>query len=110
MPTWAYSFFNNFYHMNVTEVDGIPTIHEKYTEIARTVAGRHDTAMVVDADRHWAQSPVPGRFRNDCIHLTEKGHADLASLLIEKCSEQVDQIVTSRGLVGQSVDTWSSKP
>ncbi|MCZ6836284.1 MAG: SGNH/GDSL hydrolase family protein, partial [Planctomycetota bacterium] len=104
MPDWSYPFFRDFYHMSEADVDAIPTVHEQYVDIARNVAGRFDSAMVIDGARLWAEEPGPGRFRRDCIHLTEYGHAQLANLLLETSREQIDRIVAARQLSGRSED------
>jgi len=79
MPRWAYDFYREYYGMTVDEIKGIPATHEAYANIAARVAEDAD-AIFVDAQGHFNRlSPsMKPFFRNDLIHLTEKGHQVLA--------------------------------
>lgn len=91
MPDWAFRFFAELYHMNEEEIRSIPEIHRQYNDIVREIGRDLDHAVVADLARLWQGDDLWGRFRSDCIHLTEKGHRDAAEAILNAWSEGFDK-------------------
>jgi lysophospholipase L1-like esterase len=81
VPSWAYEFFNDSYHMDRTAVDAIPAVHQQYVEEVRAVAA--PPAVLVDAEADFAAAGLPAAalFRTDFIHLRPVGHRLMAALV-----------------------------
>jgi lysophospholipase L1-like esterase len=86
LPAWAYSFFAQFYEMTTGEISDIPRNHEQYNEIVRQVAAQRST-VIVDVAAEWKPEASSSRFRSDCIHLTEQGHAEVARAVFNRCKQ-----------------------
>lgn len=94
MPPWAYDFFGQIYQMSPQEVEQIPSTHATYNDVVRDVARSSPNAILLDMARQWSSpdeiAKHPERFRGDRIHLTERGHQDIAEQLYRIWSEKLD--------------------
>lgn len=79
MPRWANDFYQQYYRMTANEIKEIPNTHKAYAAIVAEVA-KENGAILVDAQQSFKQESVSMRpfFRNDLIHLTDKGHQAMA--------------------------------
>jgi lysophospholipase L1-like esterase len=79
MPSWAQPFYQEYYRMTADEIAKIPVTHKAYADVVARVS-QESNVVFVDAQKH-LNSISPSRkpfFRNDLIHLTEKGHEAVA--------------------------------
>lgn len=79
MPSWAPSFYQQYYRMTIAEIEEIPATHRAYADVVARVS-RDSNVIFVDAQKNFNSiSPsIKPFFRNDLIHLTGKGHAAMA--------------------------------
>ncbi len=84
LPAWVYPFFHENYEMTSAEIAAIPRTHEQYNQIVRQVA-EQQSKMVVDVAARWKPEENAFRFRSDCIHLTDQGHAEIAQAVYDEC-------------------------
>lgn len=80
MPKWAFRFYQEYYRMTADEIGRIPETHRAYAGVTARVAKDHQ-AILVDMPQSLARlDPAPKTFfRNDLIHLTDRGHEAVAS-------------------------------
>lgn len=80
MPLWSFKFFKTFYKMDVEQIKDIPKLHEKYASMLREIS-KNENIILVDAINKFKNTnkPLSQYFRNDLIHLTEKGHKLIAT-------------------------------
>jgi len=80
MPGWAFQFYQEYYRMTVEEIKDIPETHKAYAEVAARVASDHK-AVLVDMQGYLARlnPSLKTFFRNDLIHLKERGHEAVAN-------------------------------
>ena len=66
--------------MTAEEIEGIPETHKAYAEVTARVAKDHK-AILVDMQGYLAQlnPSLKTFFRNDLIHLKERGHEAVAN-------------------------------
>ena len=87
MPPWAFDFFGQIYQMPPEDVLRIPQTHEKYNDIVREIAGSSSSALLLDVAKEWSEPSQVERhielFRGDRIHLTERGHQEIAEQLFD---------------------------
>jgi lysophospholipase L1-like esterase len=67
--------------MSAEQVAQIPDTHAEYNRQVKQLATSLTNATVLDIEGDFAAQPA--LFRNDCIHLSESGHARCATLLAE---------------------------
>jgi lysophospholipase L1-like esterase len=87
MPRWAFNFYQQYYRMSSDEIKNIPATHKVYANIVRRVAKNFNTVFV-DAQADFNQRSISMKpfFRNDLIHLKDKGHQALASEIYKQVS------------------------
>jgi lysophospholipase L1-like esterase len=80
MPRWAFQFYREYYRMTAEEIEDIPETHKAYAEVTARVAKDHK-AILVDMQGYLAQlnPSLKTFFRNDLIHLKERGHEAVAN-------------------------------
>lgn len=85
MPSWAFDFYQQYYGMSVDEIENIPATHQAYANVVAKLAKQYN-AIFVDAEAHFNDLPVPIKslFRNDLIHLTERGHQTMAQAIYQQ--------------------------
>lgn len=106
MPSWALPFYQEYYRMTVDEINNIPLTHKAYADVVARVA-KSSNAVFVDAQKHFnSLSPtLKPFFRNDLIHLTEKGHEVLADEIATQLKAyNVSNKLTRGALVPKSAD------
>jgi len=79
MPRWAFQFYREYYRMTAEEIKNIPETHKAYAEATARVARDHK-AILVDMQESLARlnPSLKTFFRNDLIHLKERGHEAVA--------------------------------
>ena len=82
MPSWAFDFYREYYRMTPDEIKNIPVTHKAYAN-AVAKASADSQAIFVDAQEYFNRlSPsLKPFFRNDLIHLTDKGHQVMAEAI-----------------------------
>lgn len=85
MPKWAYEFYRQYYRMTADEITAIPSIHAAYAEMVSRVA-KDFGAVYVDMQGYFGRQPAPLKdyFRNDLIHLKDRGHQVMADGIYEQ--------------------------
>ena len=79
MPRWAFQFYQEYYRMTVEEIKDIPQTHQAYAEATARVANNHQAILAEMQSSFERRSPsLKPFFRNDRIHLTERGHEAVA--------------------------------
>ncbi|MBE9535930.1 MAG: SGNH/GDSL hydrolase family protein [Proteobacteria bacterium] len=96
MPLWVFDFFKKFYHMNDKEIMKIPETHENYADVLIDIS-KTKKVIIVDALEVFKNPKDPWHkyFRNDLIHLKEKGHKLLADEILLKIKKYNDTINTN---------------
>jgi len=79
MPRWAFQFYQEYYRMTPEEIRHIPQTHQAYAEATARVAKGHK-AILVDMQSFLERlnPSLKPFFRNDLIHLKERGHEAVA--------------------------------
>lgn len=85
MPSWAFDFYRQYYRMSADEIENIPATHQAYANVVAKLAKQHN-AIFVDAQAYFNDLPAPVKslFRNDLIHLTERGHQAMAQAIYQQ--------------------------
>lgn len=79
MPRWAFQFYREYYRMTAEEIKDIPQTHQAYAEATARVAKEHKAILIDIQSSLERRSPsLKPFFRNDLIHLKERGHAAVA--------------------------------
>ena len=84
LPEWIYPFFAQYYEMSENEIRALPDTHRQYNDAVRQVAS-NTSGLLLDLAEEWTTENSAGNFRQDCIHLSEQGHADMAKALFRLC-------------------------
>lgn len=97
MPSWGFDFFKKFYNMNDKEIMKIPETHESYANVLTDIS-KTKKVILVDALKTFNESKSPWHqyFRNDLIHLKEKGHKLLADEIFLQMKKYNDVINTNK--------------
>ncbi len=79
MPRWAFQFYQEYYRMTPEEIQDIPQTHRAYAQATARVAADHK-ALLADMQNALERQDVSLKpfFRNDLIHLQERGHEAVA--------------------------------
>jgi lysophospholipase L1-like esterase len=88
MPKWAFDFYQQYYRMTVDEIRDIPETHLAYANVVAEVAKDSNT-IFINGQSHFSRisSSLKPLFRNDLIHLTEKGHQALADQIYSQIKD-----------------------
>jgi lysophospholipase L1-like esterase len=79
MPRWALRFYHEYYRMTAEEIKDIPQTHKAYAEATARVAKDHKAILVDMQSSLERRGPsLKPFFRNDLIHLRERGHEAVA--------------------------------
>lgn len=106
MPQWAYQFYREYYRMTADEIRQIPQTHQAYARVLSDVAQQY-RAVFVDAQDYFEKlSPSLNMFfRNDLIHLTDKGHEAMAeSIVLQILQFNASRNITWDQLAGKNIE------
>ena len=82
LPEWVYPFFAQYYEMSADEIQALPDTHRQYNNAVRKVT-QNTSCLLLDLALEWSAEKSAGNFRQDCIHLSDQGHTNMAKALFQ---------------------------